>query len=132
MTRARTPIIIGAFIAALIAGLLVRFLGPSIAEAPIVKEKFAQREVGMPVDFSAPAQPYDGTSPLLGSDPKPVPQKPYEKADDTQLFLFAGNKVGAECCPSVFSTDSGCLCLTDEQKNSMVTRGGNRGVGPMA
>lgn len=122
--RARTPIVFGAFVAAVIAGLVMRYLTPAAA-APL-KEHFAQKQVGMPVDFTQPAQPYDGTSPILGSEAKPVSQKPYEQADDTQLYFLATNKTGADCCPSVFSTDTGCLCLTDDQKRAMATRGGNR------
>jgi hypothetical protein len=128
----RTPVIVGAFLAALIAGLVARFLLVNTGAPIAVKEHFAQRSVGMPVDFSAPAQPFDGTSPILGSDPKPVPQRPYEKADDTQIQFLATNKTGADCCPSVFSTDTGCLCLTDDQKALMATRGGNRAQGNLA
>ena len=125
----RTPVIVAAFTAAVIAGLLVRFLGPKAAGVSPLKEHFAQRTVGMPVDFSQPAEPYDGTSVILGSEAKPVSQKPYEKADDTQLFFLANNKVGSECCPSTYSTDRGCVCLSDSEKQSMSSRGGNRAQG---
>ena len=128
----RTPVIVGAFLAALVAGLVVRFLMLQRVEAGGQREHFAQREVGMPVDFSAPAQPYDGTSPILGSDPKPVPQKPYDMADDTQIKFLATNRTGADCCPSIFSTDTGCVCLSDQEKAMMATRGGNRAQGNLA
>jgi hypothetical protein len=72
----RTPIIFGAFFAAVAAGLLVRFFGPAVAEAAPVKEHFAQRSVGMPVDFSGVPEPHNGVSPILGSEAKPVSQKP--------------------------------------------------------
>lgn len=128
----RTPIVFGAFIAAVLAGLIVRFLVLQRVEAGGKREHFAQREVGMPVDFTTPAQPFDGTSPILGSEPKPVSQRPYEKADDTQLYFLGSNKVGADCCPSPFSSDTGCVCLTDEQKAMMASRGGNRAQGALA
>ena len=128
----RTPIIFGAFIAAILAGLIVRFLVLQRVEAGGQREHFAQREVGMPVDFTTPAQPHDGTSPILGSEPKPVPQRPYEQADDTQLFFLGKNSTGADCCPSVFSTDTGCVCLSDDQKAMMATRGGNRAQGNLS
>lgn len=127
----RTPVIFGAFIAALIAGLIVRFFGPGVS-GPVLKEKFMQREVGAPVNFGIPVQPADGTSPILGSDPKPVSQKPYEQADDSSLYFMASNKVGADCCPSTFSSDTGCVCLTDDQKALMSSRGGNRAAGGLA
>ena len=127
----RTPVVFGAFLAALLAGLVMRFLLVQRVEAGGEREHFAQREVGMPVDFTSPAQPYDGMSPILGSDPKPVPQKPYDMADE-QIQFLAKNKTGADCCPSVFSTDTGCLCLSDAEKSMMATRGGNRAQGGLA
>jgi predicted cobalt transporter CbtA len=126
----RTFVVFSAFFAALIAGILMRYMQSYQASGPVVvKEHFAQRSVGMPVDFNSPVQPIDGTSPILGSEAKPVSQKQYEVADDTQLFAFANAKVSAECCPSVFSTDSGCVCLSDTDKAAMYSRGGNRALG---
>lgn len=122
--KARTPIIVGAFIAALIAGLIVRFWGPKLAEVGPVKEHFAQREVAAPVE-TGPVSGAEGASTLLG-EAKPISQKPYEVADDGALYFLAKNQVGADCCPSVFSSDTGCLCLTEDQKAIMATRGGNR------
>ena len=123
--KARTPIILGAFIAALIAGILVRFFGPAIAEVGPVKEHFAQREVAAPVD-TGPVEGAEASSPLLG-EAKPISQKPYEVADDAALYFLAKNQVGAECCTgSVFASDTGCLCLTEDQKAIMASRGGNR------
>lgn len=106
--------------AAVLAGLLVRFAQ---------KEHFAQKSVGMPVDFSQPALPYDGTSSILGSDAKPVSLKPYDMADDSSLFFLAKNKVGSDCCPSVYSTGGGCVCLSDAEAQVMGSRGGNRAQG---
>ena len=31
--------------------------------------------------------------------------------------MFKFNRSSPECCPSTYSTSSGCLCLTDKQKN---------------
>ena len=119
-----TLVIVGAFLAAVFAGLLVRFFGPK----HVVKETFAQREVGVPVDFSQPAAPHSGQSELL-AEAKPVSQKPYEKADDTQLFFLANSKVSGDCCPSVYSTDRGCLCVSSADAQIMESRGGNRAMG---
>ena len=90
-----------------------------------------QREVGMPLDMQtvqgpAGVQGYEGTPPLLGSEPKPVSAQPYDMANDQELFQFEGNKVSADCCPSPFSSDRGCVCLTDKQINEFASRGGNR------
>jgi hypothetical protein len=47
------------------------------------------------------------------------------------LTTFAFGKVPAkaECCSSLnnlYSTSNGCLCLSEEEKNMISTRGGNR------
>lgn len=41
------------------------------------------------------------------------------------IFMMAHNKSSPECCPSTFSTSKGCVCLTDEQKQFIGSRGGN-------
>jgi hypothetical protein len=121
----RTSAILIFFIGALLAGLFVNYMNPIPVVAVSKKETFAQKEVGMPLDMK-PVQGYEGTSPILGSEPKPVPERPYEKADDSELFQFEGNKISADCCPSPFSSDRGCICLTDAQKVQFANRGGNR------
>lgn len=90
-----------------------------------------QREVGMPLDMQPVAGAvgvagYSGTPPLLGSEPKPVPERPYDMAGDNELFAFQNNKMSADCCPSPFSGDRGCICLTDAQVAEFASRGGNR------
>ena len=42
------------------------------------------------------------------------------------LFLLAHNQVDPSCCPSTFSTSTGCVCLTDAQKQLVNKRWGNR------
>ena len=118
------------FLAALLAGIFAQTMTPPVPskdmEAPTLgKEKFMQREVGMPLDMG-PVAGYTGTSPILGSEPKPVPEKPYDMANDQELFQFEGNRISADCCPSPFSSDRGCVCLTDAQLKEFATRGGNR------
>jgi hypothetical protein len=108
------------FVAAFLAGLLFR-----------TTEGFAQKEVGMPLEMqrvegSVGVSGFDGTSPLLGSEPKPISERPYEMADDTKLFSLANNRMSADCCPSPFSGDRGCVCLTDADVSLFESRGGNR------
>jgi hypothetical protein len=128
----RTVAVIAFFVAAVLAGVFLRYLTP--VSVPVKeKETFAQREVGMPLDMQAVAgatgvSGYNGTPPLLGSEPKAVPEKPYDMANDQELFMFEGNKVGADCCPSPFSGDVGCICLTDKQRAEFASRGGNRNM----
>jgi len=43
-----------------------------------------------------------------------------------EMVIFAKNKSKPECCPSPYSTSTGCVCMTPEQINYLNTRGGNR------
>ena len=38
---------------------------------------------------------------------------------------FKGKKISPNCCPSTYSTDRGCVCLNDQDKNMIYTRGNN-------
>jgi hypothetical protein len=120
------------FVAAVLAGLFLRY-STSDSVAVNTKEHFMQKQVGMPTDMEHVEGPvgvsgYDGTPPLLGSEPKAVSAKPYDMANDNELFMFENNKMGADCCPSPFSGDIGCICLTDSQRKEFSTRGGNRSM----
>jgi hypothetical protein len=134
----KTAVVLVLFLAALLTGVFMRFWGSSSpvkcgsdSESEDGKERFFQREIGMPLDMQAVAGKtgvagYNGTPPLLGSEPKPVPERPYDMANDQQLFQFEGNRMSADCCPSPFSGDRGCVCLTDKQLAEFASRGGNR------
>lgn len=130
----KTTLVLTLFVAALLAGVFLRMSAatalPSKTET-VEKERFMQQDRGMPLDMQnvegpVGVQGYSGTPPLLGSEPKPTPLKPYDMADDSELFAFQNNKISAECCPSPFSSDRGCMCLTDEQIQNFAKRGGNR------
>ena len=119
----RTVAILAFFVAAVLAGL---FVSKTLAAAsPATKEKFAQKEKGMPIEDSK-LSGFGANGPLLTYTPGTAPELPYEVANDNELYQFEHNKVGAECCPSPFSGDMGCICLTGEQKNQFANRGGNR------
>jgi hypothetical protein len=131
----KTALLTTLFIVALAIGLYVqvyvRSAPPTTEPETKVKEGFMQKERGMPTDMQTVEGPvgvqgYSGTPPLLGSAPKDVPLKPYDMANDNELFAFQNNKVSANCCPSPFSSDGGCVCLTDAQIAEFGTRGGNR------
>lgn len=136
----KTTVVFAIFLAAVLAGLFVRYFSTtspvkrgaeSDSESEDGKERFFQREVGMPLDMqtvqgAVGVAGYSGTPPLLGSEPKPVPERPYDMANDTELFQFEGNRMSADCCPSPFSGDRGCVCLTDKQLALFSSRGGNR------
>lgn len=119
----RTTALIAFFVAALLAGLFVN--STMLTAEPAVKEKFMQQERGMPLDMGS-VQGYSASSPILGTEPLPTPTHPYDQTDDSPLYAFANNKQSAECCPSPFSGDLGCVCLTNKQKAEFAGRGGNR------
>ena len=42
-----------------------------------------------------------------------------------KMFMFANNQSSPNCCPSTFSTSSGCVCTTDKQRDFVASRGYN-------
>lgn len=109
-----------AFVAALVAGVLMRYVLPSdkAPVAPAKKEHFMQQTAGAPVDGVSNA--------LWSSTPAPTPAKSYEVANDSQLFQFQDVPMKPECCPSQISGSTGCACLSEEQQKKLAYRGGNR------
>lgn len=52
-----------------------------------------------------------------------------ENKPDPSLFIFSDNKISPECCKSAtYSSSTGCVCTTPEQRNFINQRGGNRTV----
>jgi hypothetical protein len=45
---------------------------------------------------------------------------------ESELIMFDNNKFDPDCCPSVYSNSSGCVCATPEQMKYLNQRGGNR------
>ena len=42
-----------------------------------------------------------------------------------KMFMFANNRSSPSCCPSTFSTSTGCICTTENQRDYVAERGGN-------
>ena len=129
----KTNLVIAFLVAAVLAGLFVNF-GPMATPAPSSKENFMQKSVGAPVGGNG-IGPYDGvsTSGIGGwaaTEPHsaaPVGASPLpSQAEDNKLMFLVGNKVDESCCPAAFNTDTGCVCLTEENRNFMASRAGNR------
>ncbi len=47
-----------------------------------------------------------------------------------ELYMFADNEFKPECCPSTYSSSTGCACITQEQVSYINERGGNRSIAP--
>jgi len=45
------------------------------------------------------------------------------KGSDEKMFMFANNKSSLACCPSTFSTSTGCVCTTENQRDFIAGRG---------
>lgn len=45
-------------------------------------------------------------------------------ASDKKLFMLANNRTSPNCCPSTFSTSTGCVCTTKNQRDFVASRGG--------
>jgi hypothetical protein len=52
-----------------------------------------------------------------------------KEGSQQRMFLFAQNQVRPECCPSTYSSDRGCVCTTESQRNLIAGRGGNAAPG---
>jgi hypothetical protein len=51
------------------------------------------------------------------SQPIPLPKD--------ELLIFANTPFKPECCPNSYSNSTGCACMTTDQYNYLITRGGN-------
>jgi len=48
------------------------------------------------------------------------------KGSKRSMVMLDKNVVSLQCCPSTWSTDKGCVCISKEQKDFVNKRGGNR------
>ena len=60
-----------------------------------------------------------GVKQFLAREPQPIP------LPEGELSMFATTPFKPECCPNTYSTSTGCACMTGQQYNYLVTRGGN-------
>lgn len=67
-----------------------------------------------------PGQPLSkGVQDFLARKPQPVP------LPEGEMLLFANTPFKPECCPNTYSNSTGCACMTGEQYNWLIKRGGN-------
>jgi len=90
------------------------------------RDGFMQKPVGTPIK-GEPMGPYDGVAGGWMSNEMPVEAAPQNKSvEGNDLMLFVGNKVDKSCCPSMLTSDQGCICLSKKDESLMATRGGNK------
>jgi hypothetical protein len=46
-----------------------------------------------------------------------------QKGSAKKMFMFANNRSSPNCCPSTYSTSTGCICTTENQRNFIASRG---------
>lgn len=60
----------------------------------------------------------------------PVPlrcESVYQSLPENSMFYFARNVASPLCCPSTYSTSTGCVCTTPQQRQLVAQfRGGNK------
>jgi hypothetical protein len=109
----RTPVVLAFFFASVLVGLYVMFSNQTTELFTVTQEQ------GEPVQ--------SGVNPVSSTGPGPLTLKeaPYEITEDAKLFAFDNNRKSADCCPSAFVSDVGCICLTKEQEALFASRGNN-------
>ena len=60
-----------------------------------------------------------GIKNILNRSKQPVP------LPEGQLDMFATTQFAPECCPNAYSSSEGCACMTVDQYNYLIERGGN-------
>jgi hypothetical protein len=60
-----------------------------------------------------------GVQNILNRQKQPVP------LPEGQLLMFANTPFKPECCPNAYSNSMGCACMTVDQYNYLIDRGGN-------
>jgi len=60
-----------------------------------------------------------GVQNILNRQKQPVP------LPEGQLLMFANTPFKPECCPNAYSNSTGCACMTVDQYNYLIDRGGN-------
>jgi hypothetical protein len=84
-------------------------------DAPVDTSKW-----GMPsLVVKSGEAPGPGVNAILN---RPTQQVPLPEG---QLSMFANTEFKPECCPNAYSNGSGCACMTVNQYNYLVSRGGN-------
>jgi len=121
----KTTLVVAVFVAVLVL-CLVKF--NFSFSAPQNRETFAQKEVGMPVE-GVGMGPYDnvsipGASGWLMTESAPKGASPIGAQKNLDFLLHP--RTSPSCCPSAFTTDTGCVCVSEQDRGTMASRGGNK------
>ena len=121
----KTSIVLAVGAAAFALAVVARFM----LTGHLTRETFMQQDIGAPVN-QVQEGAYSGIDISNGNSwsqtTAPTPLKPYEAANDNELFAFQNSPFKPECCPASITAAGGCLCLGDKDEKSLAYRGGNR------
>ena len=67
--------------------------------------------------YKLPELSHDDNSALFG------PPIDGQDGSDKKMFMFANNRTSPNCCPGTFSTSTGCVCTTENQRDFIASRG---------
>jgi len=73
-------------------------------------------------------KPAHGLSEWRGPAPNEPLTGPEVVIDDDHLYMFANNQSKPECCPSSYTSSTGCVCTTPGQRDLLGKRGGNNTI----
>ena len=122
----KTNLVIAVFAGVLVLSFCMMYV--PMFSAPRSRETFAQKEVGMPVE-GVGMGPYDnvsipGASGWLNNEKIPKDASPVGGMPN--LDFMANPRTSTSCCPSAYTNEGGCVCLSSQDKTMMASRGGNK------
>lgn len=85
---------------------------PSVPEVPSATQ---------PASTSIPATVFGHRGPVVS--PLSVPSPDRSAPGSEPMFMFESNKASPYCCPSTYSTSTGCVCMTPEQETLLGAHG---------
>lgn len=102
------------------------FAANNFAEGPEYAKSGAAGTIRNPDTWAQPTLTYSsashadaGVKKIMDRAAQPIP------LPKNQLDMFATTPFKPECCPNTYSNSSGCACMTVNQYDYLVDRGGN-------
>lgn len=71
----------------------------------------------------APCNPKLKSQYIFIGQGSPLPLNPTLSRVNDDMFMLARNYTSPDCCPSTYSTSTGCVCTTPEQIRYIASRG---------
>ena len=71
------------------------------------------------LSYTKGSSPGPGVQDILNRPKQPVP------LPEGEMLLLATTEFKPECCPNAYSNSTGCACMTVDQYNYLIDRGGN-------